>query len=110
MFVNDTYTTASSSCCPSLSLTDALPCDRPCARMALGRVIKRRKDVRMSHEMSHDTTSPNRQRPILHLRQANGSTRAGPAERGSTQGTDQERRVAAPREPHAASSSECCAS
>src|SRR3546814_2084028 len=80
--------------------------DRPCARMAFGRVIKRRKDVRMSHEMSHDTTSPNRQRPILHLRQANGSTRAGPAERGSTQGTDQERRVAAPREPQAASSSE----
>src|SRR3546814_9431006 len=94
-----------------LSIAPELPSpvpsgDRPCARMAFGRVIKRRKDVRMSHEMSHDTTSPNRQRPILHLRQANGSTRAGPAERGSTQGTDQERRVAAPREPQAASSSE----
>src|SRR3546814_5159486 len=74
--------------------------------MAFGRPIKRRNDVRMSH----DTTSPNRQRPILHLRQANGSTRAGPAERGSTQGTDQERRVAAPREPPAARRSERCAS
>src|SRR3546814_13631436 len=66
--------------------------------MAFGRVIKRRKDVRMSHEMSHDTTSPNRQRQILHLRHATGSPRLGPAERGSTQGTDQERRVAEPRE------------
>src|SRR3546814_490758 len=45
---------------------------RPCARMAFGRPIKRRNDVRMSH----DTTSPNRHRPILHLRQTNGSTRA----------------------------------
>ncbi|MDX3910689.1 MAG: hypothetical protein QHC67_12855 [Sphingobium sp.] len=48
--------------------------------------------------MSHDTTSPDRHRPILHLRQAIGSTRAGPADPATTQGTGQERRVAAPRE------------
>src|SRR3546814_7572356 len=42
-----------------LSIAPELPSpvpsgDRPCARMAFGRVIKRRKDVRMSHEMRHE--------------------------------------------------------